>query len=65
MGYNSFSCVRKGEFKLEDVGVCRIYVFTRDGPFLHISMGSELVIIAFEDPAKTRQLHEQIVAQRR
>lgn len=63
-GYNSFSCVRKGEFKLEGMGVARIYIFTRNGPFLHISMGSQFVIIAFEDPAKTRRLHDQIALQR-
>ena len=63
-GYNSFSCVKKGEFKLEGMGIGKIYIYTRQGPYLHIYAGDQVVIIAFEDPAKTKQLYEQIVSQR-
>ena len=63
-GYNSFSCVKKGEFKLEGMGVGKIYIYTRQGPYLHIRAGDQLVIIAFKDPARTKQLHEQIVSLR-
>ncbi len=63
-GYNSFSCVKKGQFKLAGVGVARIYIFTRAGPYLHISTGGELIVIAMSDPAQTRSLYEQILSHR-
>lgn len=63
-GYNSFSCVKKGEFKLEGMGTGKIYIFTRQGPFLHIYTPDQAVIIAFRNPAKTKQLYAQIKSQR-
>ncbi len=64
-GYNSFSCVKKGQFKLEGMGIGRIYIFTRAGPYLYIFSGGQFTIIAFEDPDKTRRLYEDIESQRR
>lgn len=63
-GYNSFTCVKKGEFELEGMGVNKIYIFSNEGPYLHIYAEGQVVIIAFEDPGKTRRLYEQIVMQR-
>ncbi len=63
-GYNSFSCVKKGEFKLKDMGVGRIYIFSKEGPYLHVFAGDQVVIIALKDPGRTRQLYRQIVSQR-
>ena len=59
-GYNSLSCVKKGQFKLEGMGIGNIYIFTREGPYLVIFMGDQFVIIAFKDPDRTRHLYEQI-----
>ena len=63
-GYNSFSCVRKGEFKVEGMGVGRIYIFSKKGSYLYIFAVDQFVIIAFENPDKTRQLYEKIASQR-
>ena len=35
-GYNSLTCVKKGEFEVEGMGAGRVYIFTDEGPFVHI-----------------------------
>ncbi len=60
-GYNSLTCVKKGEFEVEGMGAGRVYIFTDEGPFVHIFMGDQFVIIGLEDPAHTRQLHQELL----
>ena len=63
-GYNSVTCVKKGSFEVEGMGVGKTYIFTEDGPFLYVFAGDQFTIIGFEDPEKTRQLHDRIVSAR-
>lgn len=42
----------------------RLKLYTKEGPYLHINTSDQVIIIAFKDPARTKQLYGQIVSQR-
>ena len=44
------------------MGVGKIYIFTREGPYVYIFTRDEFTIIGFEDPHKTRRLYDQILS---
>jgi hypothetical protein len=49
--------VRKGRFKLEELGDCILYLTVQKGPFVYVRMEDLYVILNFADPAKTKQLY--------
>lgn len=53
--------VRKGRFKLEELGDCILYLTVQEGPFIYVKLEDGLyVIINFADPAKTEGLYKEL-----
>ncbi len=49
--------VKKGDFKVEGLGTCRLYVHTSVGPYLIMKFKSATVIVNFKDAQKTLALY--------
>ncbi len=54
--------VKKGNFKLEGLGLCRLYLISEEGPYLYIKVNDFYVIINYTDRARTEELYTQITA---
>ncbi len=53
--------VKKGDFKLEDLGLCRLYLTSEEGPYLYIKVNDFYVIINYKDRARTEALYQEIL----
>lgn len=54
--------VKKGNFKLQDLGLCRLYLLSEEGPFLYIKVNDFYVIINYKDKTKTEALYQELSA---
>ena len=52
--------IKKGDYEVEDLGLCRLFVMSAQGPFLVINTKEGHVIIGFSDADKTRVLYEEL-----
>lgn len=52
--------VKKGTFKLEDIGLSMLYLLSEEGPFLYVKVNDFNVIINFEDSAETEALYDDL-----
>ncbi len=59
-GY-AFGDTRKGHFLLEDLGNGRLYLHSRQGPYIYIITNKSYIIVNFESPDKTRILYNQLI----
>ncbi len=59
---NGFSdgAVRKGNFRLEDWGVCRLFLLSHNGPYIKVTTPEKLLIINFENEDITRQQYDAL-----
>lgn len=52
--------VKKGDFELEDIGLCRLYLSSEEGPYVYIKVNDFYVIINYPDKGKTEKLFEDL-----
>ena len=52
--------VKKGNFKLEDLGLCRLYLISDEGPYLYIKVNDFYVIINYKDKTRTEALYTEL-----
>ena len=52
--------VKKGDFKLEGLGLCRLYLISEEGPYLYIKVNDFYVIINHEDKTRTEELYKEL-----
>ena len=57
----SLGQVKKGDFKVEGLGTCRLYVQSENGPYLLLKFKSATVIINFKDAQKTLSLYNSLI----
>lgn len=53
--------VKKGDFKVEGLGTCRLYVHTSSGPYLILQFKTATVIVNFKDAQKTQALYQSLL----
>lgn len=53
--------VKKGNFKLEELGLCRLYLSSETGPYVYIMVNDFYVIINYPNKDKTQQLYEDLL----
>ncbi len=63
-GYDSFSAVRKGGFRLEEIGVGKLFILSKEGPFLFLFLENEYRVINFPEAKKTKDLYQKILDQK-
>lgn len=54
--------VKKGDFKLEGLGLCRLYLTSEEGPYLYIKVNDFYVIINYKDRTRTEALYSELMA---
>ncbi|TWH60520.1 uncharacterized protein DUF3784 [Desulfitobacterium sp. LBE] len=59
-GY-SLGEVRRGNFKLEEIGAGKLFLETNQGPYVYLITDESFIIINFKDETKTRALYEKII----
>ena len=53
--------VQKGNFRLEGIGACRLYVNLKYSPFVHIvTAGAGHIFFNTEDSVMTKELYDRI-----
>lgn len=52
--------IKKGDYKVEGMGVCRLFLHTDTGPYLVLDLNDGHVILCFEDAQKTQALYHQL-----
>jgi Ca2+/Na+ antiporter len=52
--------IMKGDFKVEGLGTCRLFVHSEKGPFIYMLVGGKYTIINFIDSAKTMAIYEEL-----
>jgi hypothetical protein len=58
---SSLGSIRKGNFEVEGLGRCRLFIHAQSGPFVYILVENSYTIINFEDINKTEKLYEDLV----
>ncbi len=53
--------VKKGNFKLKDLGLCRLYLLSEEGPYLYIKVNDFYVIMSYEDRNRTEALYQELL----
>ncbi len=53
--------VKKGDFKLENLGLCRLYLISEEGPYLYIKVNDFYVIINYKDRTRTEALYQELL----
>jgi predicted membrane channel-forming protein YqfA (hemolysin III family) len=62
-GFN-YNSARKGNFKLEGLGQCKLYLQSQDGPFIYVKANNgKIIIINAETSEETRLLAEKLMTQ--
>lgn len=54
--------VKKGDFTLEGLGLCRLYLTSEEGPYLYIKVNDFYVIINYKDRTRTEALYTELNA---
>ncbi len=54
--------VKKGNFKLKELGLCRLYLLSEKAPYLYIKVNDFYVIINYPDKARTEELYQELSA---
>lgn len=52
--------IMKGDFKVEGLGTCRLFVHSEKGPFIYMMVDGKYTIINFKDSAKTKAMYDEI-----
>jgi hypothetical protein len=52
--------VKKGDWTVDGLGKCRLYVMSANGPYVVMKTNGGCVIISFKDPEKTKGLYESL-----
>jgi hypothetical protein len=52
--------IMKGDYKVEGLGTCRLFVHSEKGPFIYMMADGKYIIANFKDPAKTAAVYEEI-----
>lgn len=53
--------IKKGEYKVEGLGTCRLFVHSEKSPFIYMVVDGKYTIINFEDSAKTMAVYEELM----
>ncbi|WP_459965644.1 DUF5808 domain-containing protein [Paenibacillus sp. JCM 10914] len=54
----------RGHFRLEGIGKTRLYIFKNNPPYIKFKLGEGYVFYNDEDPARTRQVYEELEKRR-
>lgn len=54
--------VKKGDFTLDGLGLCRLYLTSEEGPYLYIKVNDFYVIINYQDRTRTEALYTELTA---
>ncbi len=52
--------IRKGNFKLKDIGKGKLYIYKGNPPYIYISTGNDYIIINYKDAKETEELYKKI-----
>ncbi len=55
-----FGNVRKGDFRLEGWGTCRLFLQSDEGPYIKLETNKMVILLNLDAPGKTRDLFSQI-----
>jgi len=58
---SSLGSVKKGNFEVEGLGKCTLFVHVQSCPYVYILIENNYTIINFEDGEKTQKLYEDLV----
>lgn len=63
-GFN-YGSILKGNFKVETYGKCRLFIQSREGPYIYLNTDRGIpIIINTKSKRKTRELADQLIAER-
>lgn len=51
---------KKGDFDIEGMGVCRLFVQSDKGPFIYLKVKDKYTIINFNDATKTKNIYAEL-----
>jgi hypothetical protein len=54
--------VCKGNFMVDGLGECKLYILSSNGPFLYIKADGKYVIINYKDKGTTEKLYDNLLA---
>ncbi|HWT76678.1 MAG TPA: hypothetical protein VN258_18425 [Mobilitalea sp.] len=57
-----FGEAKKGNFDVSGLGNCKLYILTKNGPFIYLKINDKYVIINYRDKNKTEQLYNGLSA---
>lgn len=52
--------IKKGDFNVEGLGTCRLFIHSNQGPFIYIIENEKYTIINFKDASKTTDVYEEL-----
>lgn len=52
--------IMKGDFEVEGLGTCRLFVHSEKGPFIYMMVDGKYIIINFKDSAKTMGIYAEL-----
>lgn len=58
---SALGSVKKGYFKLKDIGQAKLFVDSRKPPFIFVNVKSGLRILGTKEPAETEKLYEKLL----
>lgn len=51
---------KKGDFDVEGIGVCRLFLHSKEGPFIYIIVNGNYIIINYKDTSKTASIFKEL-----
>jgi hypothetical protein len=52
--------IKKGDFNVEGLGTCRLFIHSKEGPFIYIIADNKYTIMNFKDASNTASLHGEL-----
>lgn len=54
--------IQKGNFRLENIEKAKLYLHSKEGPYILIDTNKEVLIINYRDSEKTKGVYEEILS---
>ncbi|MBH1939998.1 hypothetical protein I5677_03690 [Mobilitalea sibirica] len=52
--------VKKGDFEVEGLGSGKLFILSKEGPYIYVQTKDSYVIINYKDQTKTKELYESL-----
>lgn len=52
--------LKKGTFKMDEIERARLFLHSRNGPYIQITTEEKIILINYKNPEKTQAVYEEI-----